>query len=113
MSNDFNGKILKAARVLLGLKQEDVVAELGIDRRILARLELSENQKVDVVLFNKFRAIYERRGIEFLPSDANHGNGVRFRSPENVVDGTPWTIKSSTTEKAAGQKKPKTSAKSR
>lgn len=101
MSNEYNGKLLKAARVLLGLKQEDVTAELDMDRRILARFELSENQKVDVVLFNKFRSIYERRGIEFLTSNDSRGSGVRIRSPDNVVDDTPWEKKDSDKAKRA------------
>jgi transcriptional regulator with XRE-family HTH domain len=86
MSNDFSGKFLKAARMLLRLKQEDIASELDIDRRILARLELSENQKVDVVLFSRIRSNYERRGIEFIAATSTHGTGVRIKSPDNKVD---------------------------
>jgi transcriptional regulator with XRE-family HTH domain len=74
------GRQLAAARVLAGLKQEEVAARANISLATLRRMEASEGQaagyrnNVAAVV-----ALLEEAGIEFIPPDGG-GPGVRLKA---------------------------------
>jgi transcriptional regulator with XRE-family HTH domain len=74
------GRQLAAARVLAGLKQEEVAERAGISLATIWRMEASEGQaagyrnNVAAVV-----AVLEDAGIEFIPPDGG-GPGVRLKA---------------------------------
>lgn len=79
-SYQVTGRQLAAARVLAGLKQEEVAARANISLPTISRMEASEGQasgyrnNVAAVV-----AVLEDAGIEFIPPNGG-GPGVRLKA---------------------------------
>jgi transcriptional regulator with XRE-family HTH domain len=74
-----NGKQCRAARVWLGLSQEQLAEAIGVARRTIADLELEKRVPHDRTL-RDVEAGMEKLGIEFL-FEAKRGVGIRVRDP--------------------------------
>lgn len=70
-------KILKAARLLLDLTQEEVGKSAGLSGKTVARIE-SGAAKVTVPMLEAVQRVYERKGIRFLQETDNEGEGLRL-----------------------------------
>lgn len=68
---------IRAARALLGWSQDQLVAESGVPKRTLVRLELAEGAPQKRTLA-AIRAALEAAGVEFIPENGG-GPGVRLR----------------------------------
>ncbi|WP_245282788.1 helix-turn-helix transcriptional regulator [Neorhizobium galegae] len=84
-------QVLRAARALLGLSQEELAQLSGVSRQIVIRIEKGEaNILVDAL--DKVRKSLEMQGVVFLPASRSHGPGIALgRSPshpreENATD---------------------------
>ncbi|WP_327211040.1 helix-turn-helix transcriptional regulator [Rhizobium leguminosarum] len=70
--------IIRAARVLAGLSQEDLAEAAGVSRQIVARLEGGE-LNTSIGHLERIRAAIEKAGVVFIPSTAERGPGVAKR----------------------------------
>ena len=68
---------VRAARALVGMSQDQLVAASGVAKRTLARLELSEGETRGATLA-AIRAALEAAGVEFIAENGG-GPGVRLR----------------------------------
>nr|WP_250808858.1 helix-turn-helix domain-containing protein [Neorhizobium tomejilense] len=82
-------QILRAARALLGLSQEELAHLSGVSRQIVIRIEKGEpNILVDSI--DKVRSSLEIQGVVFLPANRWHGPGVALsRGPLSGSDDCP------------------------
>lgn len=71
-------RLLRAARVLLGLSQEELAELSGVSRQIIARMERGEGN-VLAESIRQIRSTLEDQGIVFIPSDKSRGPGVAER----------------------------------
>ena len=72
-------QFLKAARVLLGLEQEELARLASVGRRTLAGIERGESAGSARTL-TAIQEALEEKGIVFLPSTLRSGPGLRLRS---------------------------------
>lgn len=72
-----SGRILKAARVGMGLNPEEVAEEAGISRASLSRLEAG-SLAVSVKVADSVRKVLESYGVRFLTGDGAVGPSIRF-----------------------------------
>jgi DNA-binding XRE family transcriptional regulator len=86
MFDQFAGNILRAARLMIGVNQSKLAAEVGVDRQTIVRLETrtihrltAEDRKVSVYL--------KRKGLEVVRASSTHGAGVRWREPDREEEG--------------------------
>jgi len=70
--------LLRAARALVGLTQEELANRAGISRQMLARIEAA-GSGIQVAAVEKVRKALQREGVEFLPSTPDHGPGVAMK----------------------------------
>ncbi|MBN9068319.1 MAG: helix-turn-helix transcriptional regulator [Rhizobiales bacterium] len=70
--------LLRAARALLNLHQEQVADIAGVSRQTIARIE-NESGTIPVETIEKVRNALEKRGVMFLPSSAECGPAVGLR----------------------------------
>jgi transcriptional regulator with XRE-family HTH domain len=70
-------KILKAARLLLDLTQEEVGKSAGLSGKTVARIE-SGAAKVTVDTLEAVQRVYERKGVRFLQETDIEGEGLRL-----------------------------------
>ncbi|WP_376772146.1 helix-turn-helix domain-containing protein [Phyllobacterium trifolii] len=78
MTIDYSIRLLRAARVLAGLSQEEMAQRAGIGRHTLMRLE-NGDATVGFATVKRIHEILEKAGIEFLPPSNGSGPGMRFR----------------------------------
>lgn len=69
--------LLRAARVLLDLRAEDVAKRAGVGTRTLVRIEAG--LKVRASTMAKVQNVLEQAGAEFLPETETEGHGIRVR----------------------------------
>ncbi|MPR11364.1 helix-turn-helix transcriptional regulator [Microvirga tunisiensis] len=74
-------KILKAARLLLNLTQEQVGEAAGLSDKTVKRME-SGAAKVTIDVLEAVQRVYERQGIRFLQETDDEGEGLRL--PKNL-----------------------------
>ncbi|RIY03763.1 helix-turn-helix domain-containing protein [Aureimonas flava] len=76
--------LLKAARILLGLSQDDLANAVGISRKSLARVEAGG---VDSTLgtVEAIKVALELRGVTFLGGSESFGPGLRV--PADLASG--------------------------
>ena len=67
----------RAARAMIGLSQDDLVAASGVAKATVAAFELGQRKPYESTL-GKLRAALEAAGVEFLPENGG-GAGVRLR----------------------------------
>jgi transcriptional regulator with XRE-family HTH domain len=70
--------ILRAARVLAGLSQDDLAEAANVSRQIVGRLESGE-PSISIGHLEKIRGAIERAGVDFIPSTDERGPGVAVR----------------------------------
>ena len=69
-------EVLRAARAALRLSQEDLARLSGVGKRTILRIE--QDERVAVNTLKRVQAALERQGLEFLPSEPDHGPGLRI-----------------------------------
>jgi transcriptional regulator with XRE-family HTH domain len=70
--------VLRAARILANLSQQEVAQRAGIGRHTLMRLE-SGDEAVGIGIVERVHSVLERAGVEFLPATQDSGPGIRLR----------------------------------
>ena len=76
-------RLMRAARVLAGLSQEELARSAGISRQMVVRVEKNDGKGVSVNALQSLRDALEMSGIEFIPSTAIRGPGVALRKLKN------------------------------
>ena len=70
---------IRAARALLGWRQEDLSKASGVGTATIYRIEKSENSITGYAsTLVRIQAALEQAGIEFIQSDEIGGYGLRF-----------------------------------
>lgn len=73
--------ILRAARVLAGLSQDELASAAGVSRQIVVRLESGE-PSISIGHLERIRTAIEKAGVAFLPSTDERGPGIAaLRTP--------------------------------
>ncbi|WP_352775370.1 helix-turn-helix domain-containing protein [Mesorhizobium sp. M0571] len=74
-------RMMRVARALLELSQEELAERAGVGRQTIVRIEAGgKGVAFDVV--DRVRTALERAGVMFLPSTADHGPAIALRKPE-------------------------------
>lgn len=71
-------RMLRAARALLDLSQEQVAELAGVSRKTVVRIE-SGGKRIAVDVVEKIRSAFEKEGVEFLPPTSERGPAVALR----------------------------------
>ena len=78
------GRMIRAARGLLGMEQRDLAQEVGVDRRTIARLEAETDPSSNPLRIWTYEAVRDvlkdRHGIIFLYPNKAHGEGVTLKN---------------------------------
>lgn len=78
-----SGRMIRAARALVGMEQLDLAREIDVDRRTVSRLEADEEipvNKLKIATYKRMRDALEGHGVVFLYGGKNHGEGVALKS---------------------------------
>lgn len=78
-----SGRMIRAARGLLGMEQRDLASEAGVDRRTIARLEAEadpSSNPLRVWTYERVRDVLKKHGIIFLYPNKSHGEGVTLKN---------------------------------
>jgi transcriptional regulator with XRE-family HTH domain len=70
-------KMLRAARLLLGLTQDEIGEAAGLSGKTVARIEAG-GAKASVEALAAVQNALERKGVVFLPQTEEHGEGLRM-----------------------------------
>jgi DNA-binding XRE family transcriptional regulator len=73
--------LVRAARSLLGMAQEDLAEKAGFVRKTVILIESHVGATMDarrVAVVEELAAFLRKQGIEFLPARGKDGAGVRF-----------------------------------
>ena len=74
---------IRAARALLGWRQEDLAKTANVAPATIYRLEKGEGPLMGYVsTLMRIQSAFEEAGIRFLDNDAGGGIGVRFIGPK-------------------------------
>jgi DNA-binding XRE family transcriptional regulator len=76
------GRMIRAARALVGMEQLDLAREIGVDRRTVSRLEADMEIPVNplkIATYRKMRDALEKHGVVFLYGGKAHGEGVALK----------------------------------
>ncbi|QKC83497.1 helix-turn-helix domain-containing protein [Mesorhizobium sp. NZP2077] len=74
-------RMMRVARALLELSQEDLAERAGVGRQTIVRIEAGgKGVAFDVV--DRVRTALEKAGVVFLPSTADHGPAIAMRKPD-------------------------------
>lgn len=74
-------RMMRVARALLELSQEELAERAGVGRQTIVRIEAGgKGVAFDVV--DRVRTALEKAGVMFLPSSEVHGPAVALRKPE-------------------------------
>lgn len=71
-------RMMRVARFLLGLSQEELAELAGVGRQTIVRIE-SGGKGVAFDIVERVHAALERSGVVFLPSSADHGLAIALR----------------------------------
>ena len=72
---------IRAGRVLLGWRQEDLATAAGIGIATIRRLESSQGPvQGNISTLSKIQQAFERAGVKFIEADGAGGIGVRLAS---------------------------------
>ena len=80
-------RMLRAARLLLGLSQEEMGEAAGLSGKTVARVEAG-GAKVSVEALAALQEALERKGVVFLPQTEEHGEGLRMPRDARVRPGS-------------------------
>lgn len=75
-------QLLRAARVALDIKHDDLAKQAGVSERTLVRIETPQSVSDDS--FARVQAALEARGVQFLAPGGGHGPGMRI--PEHTLE---------------------------
>jgi len=79
------GRMIRAARALVGLDQAELAREIGVDRRTMMRIEAGIAPPTHPMRLATYRAIrdsLERRGVSFVYPGKSQGEGVTLKKVE-------------------------------
>ena len=76
-----DGRLFRAGRGLLGIRQDRLAHLAGITRQKLARIEKGE-RTVSAAALDSVSAALTRAGVEFVPGTKNRTRGVALRKDE-------------------------------
>jgi transcriptional regulator with XRE-family HTH domain len=75
---------IRAARALLGWRQEDLSKASGVGTATIYRIEKSDTSVVGYAsTLARIQAAFEHAGIQFIDNDAAGGFGLRFSNRKN------------------------------
>jgi transcriptional regulator with XRE-family HTH domain len=75
---------IRAARALLGWRQEDLSKASGVGTATIQRIEKSDGPITGYVsTVIRLQSAFERAGIRFIDNDAAGGIGVRFAASKH------------------------------
>jgi transcriptional regulator with XRE-family HTH domain len=73
---------IRAARVLLGLSQEDLAQRAALGLGTIKRIEAARDElRGTVQSLHKIQIALEQAGVIFIEQDDDRGPGVRLRKP--------------------------------
>jgi transcriptional regulator with XRE-family HTH domain len=72
-------KLIKAARALADLSQDELASAAGVSRQIVVRVE-NGDESVTIEALEKIRVACEKNGVLFLGAGEKHGVGVALKS---------------------------------
>lgn len=72
-------KVMRAARILAGLSQQELAALAGISRQMVVRIEKNDGKGVPVAALHLLRLALEKSAIEFIPSTPDRGPGIALK----------------------------------
>lgn len=70
-------RMLRAARLLLGLSQDEIGEAAGLSGKTVARIEAG-GAKTSVEALAAVQNALERKGVVFLPQTEEYGEGLRM-----------------------------------
>jgi transcriptional regulator with XRE-family HTH domain len=70
---------IRAARALLGLSQRELATIAAIGLATVKRIEAAPDIRGAADTFWKIQTALEKAGVEFIPTEAAKGPGVRLR----------------------------------
>ncbi|MFD2053749.1 helix-turn-helix domain-containing protein [Mesorhizobium calcicola] len=71
-------RMMRVARALLELSQEDLAELAGVGRQTIVRIE-GGGKGVAFDVVDRVRTALEKEGVVFLSSTADHGPGIALR----------------------------------
>jgi transcriptional regulator with XRE-family HTH domain len=71
-------RLLRAARALLDLRQDQLAERAKVSRQMLARIE-SAGSGIPFDAIAKVRSALEKDGVDFFPATATHGTAIALR----------------------------------
>jgi transcriptional regulator with XRE-family HTH domain len=71
-------RLLRAARALLDLRQDQLAEQAKVSRQMLARIE-SAGKGIPFDAIAKVRSALEKDGVDFFPATATHGPAIALR----------------------------------
>lgn len=84
MATKYPSEILRAARVLVGLKQSQLAEAANVSRHTLLRVEDGENVTLESI--ESIVDALEKLGVEFIPATSDRGHGLRWKDPKGGGD---------------------------
>jgi DNA-binding XRE family transcriptional regulator len=73
-------RMMRVARALLELSQEELAKRAGVGRQTIVRIE-GGGRGVAFDAVEKVRGALEKSGVVFLPSSGEHGPAIALRRP--------------------------------
>jgi transcriptional regulator with XRE-family HTH domain len=70
--------LLRAARALLKLRQDQLAKRAKVSRQMVARIE-SVGKGIPFEAIEKVRSALEKEGIDFFPATTTHGPAIALR----------------------------------
>jgi transcriptional regulator with XRE-family HTH domain len=74
-------KVLRAARMLSGLRQDELAVRAHISRQMVARIE-NAGKGIPFDAVENVKAALEEAGVDFFPSTMSHGVSIALRRLE-------------------------------
>lgn len=76
-------RLMRVARAMLELSQEELAELAGVGRQTIVRIEAG-GKGVAFDAVDRVRAALEKAGVIFLPSTSDHGPGIARRKPNSA-----------------------------
>jgi predicted transcriptional regulator len=76
-----NIRMIRVARTLLDLSQEDLAERAGVGRQTIVRIEAG-GKGVAFGVVDRVRTALEEAGVMFLPETTDHGPAIALRKPQ-------------------------------
>jgi DNA-binding XRE family transcriptional regulator len=76
-------RLMRVARAMLELSQEELAELAGVGRQTIVRIEAG-GKGVAFDAVDRVRAALEKEGVIFLPSTSDHGPGIARRKSSSA-----------------------------